>query len=205
MSWVVNHVEPECSEEAPSRLALKGRAYRRRHKHHTTIATLCGTVAVWRRLYEPLAPGARSLHPLELRLGIAVGVEPPALACRGRVPRCASSWVVRGQGWRHIARPHRSIRSSAGYTRHGLRKADGSQPSPWAVMASMCRCATGHGRRGNRDLVGIGPPWQSRGDGVPGPEARVGPDTFERAIDRPPPGPLEPSRLARPPLGLYQR
>ena len=67
VAWVLNHVEPECSEEAPPRLWWKGRAYRRRRKHRTTIATLFGPVVVWRRLDEPLAPRARAIHPLELR------------------------------------------------------------------------------------------------------------------------------------------
>jgi hypothetical protein len=46
------------------------------------IATLFGTVVVWRLLYEPLEPGMRSIHPLELRLGLEVGVATPALAER---------------------------------------------------------------------------------------------------------------------------
>ena len=51
-------------------------------RHRTTIATLFGPVDVWRRLYEPLESGARSLHPLELRLGLEAGVATPALAER---------------------------------------------------------------------------------------------------------------------------
>ena len=82
MAWVLNHMEPECAEEMPSRLWWKGQAYRRRRKHRTTLATLFGPVVVWRRLYEPLEGGARSLHPLELRLGMEAGVATPALAKR---------------------------------------------------------------------------------------------------------------------------
>src|SRR5262249_14519951 len=70
IAWVLNHMEPEHPEEMPARLWWKGRAYRRRRKHRTTIATLFGPVDVWRRLYEPLVSGSRSIHPLELRLGI---------------------------------------------------------------------------------------------------------------------------------------
>jgi hypothetical protein len=82
MAWVLNHMESDCPDEAPSRVWLKGQAYRRRRKHCTSIATLFGPVAVCRRLYEPLTPGLRSMHPLELRLGIEGGVATPALAER---------------------------------------------------------------------------------------------------------------------------
>jgi hypothetical protein len=46
------------------------------------MATLFGPVVVWRRLYEPLAPGLHAIHPLELNLGIEAGVATPALAER---------------------------------------------------------------------------------------------------------------------------
>ena len=82
VAWVLNHVEPECPEEAPSRLWLQGQAYRRRKKHGTSMATLFGPVGVWRRLYEPLTLGLRAIHPLELRLGMEGGVATPALAER---------------------------------------------------------------------------------------------------------------------------
>jgi hypothetical protein len=63
VAWVLNHLEPECPEDAAPRLWWKGQAYRRRRKHRTTIATLFGPVVVWRRLYEPLPPGRRAIHP----------------------------------------------------------------------------------------------------------------------------------------------
>ena len=82
VAWVLNHVEPERPEEAPSRLWWKGQAYRRRRQHRTSLATLFGPVIVWRRLYEPLAPGLHAIHPLELNLGLEAGVATPALAER---------------------------------------------------------------------------------------------------------------------------
>jgi hypothetical protein len=82
VAWVLNRLEPDCPDEAPSRLWCKGQAYRRRRKHRTSIATLFGPVIVWRRLSEPLAPGLRSIHPLELQVGIEAGVATPALAER---------------------------------------------------------------------------------------------------------------------------
>jgi len=82
MAWVINHMEPTCPEQMPSRLWWKGQAYRRRRTHRTSIATLFGPVVVRRRLYEPLTPGLPALHPLERRLGIEGGVATPALAAR---------------------------------------------------------------------------------------------------------------------------
>jgi hypothetical protein len=82
MAWVLHHMEPACADEMPSRLGWRGRASRRRRQHRTTLATLCGPVGVWRRLYEPLEGGTRSMHPLELRLGMEAGVATPALAER---------------------------------------------------------------------------------------------------------------------------
>jgi hypothetical protein len=40
-------------------------------------------VVVWRRLYAPLMPGLRAIHPLELPLAMEAGVATPALAERG--------------------------------------------------------------------------------------------------------------------------
>jgi hypothetical protein len=93
VAWVLNHVEPEGPEEAPARLWWKGQAYRRRRKQRTTIATLFGPVVIWRRLYEPLTPRRRALHPLELTLGREAGVATPALA--ERVGRWAADHTQR--------------------------------------------------------------------------------------------------------------
>ena len=93
MAWVIHHMEPECPEELPSRLWLKGQAYRRRRKHRTQLATLFGPVVVWRRLYEPLIPGRRAIHPLELTLGSEAGLATPALA--ERVGRWAADHTQR--------------------------------------------------------------------------------------------------------------
>lgn len=82
MAWIISHMEPACPAEMPTRLWLKGQAYRRRRKYRTQLATLFGPVVVWRWLYEPLTPGRRSIHPLELTLGIEAGVATPALAER---------------------------------------------------------------------------------------------------------------------------
>lgn len=78
LAWVLHQVEPDTDAEAPSRLWFEGRLYRRRGKQRRAVATLLGTVDVWRRLYEPLEQGVRSLHPLERRLGMEAGLATPA-------------------------------------------------------------------------------------------------------------------------------
>jgi len=87
--WLLNHLEPEDAVAAPSRVRFEGRLYRRRGKQHNVWATLFGPVDVWRRLYEPLEHGVRSIHPLELRLGVEAGVATPAFA--ERVGQCTAN------------------------------------------------------------------------------------------------------------------
>ena len=82
LSWVLNRLEPERDDQAPSVVNFEGRLYRRRRKYRGSIATTFGTVEVWRRLYEPRGRGTRSIHPLEIRLGIEAGLATPALADR---------------------------------------------------------------------------------------------------------------------------
>lgn len=82
MAWVLNHLEPESDDGAASRLQVEGRLYRRRRQHPRAVSTLCGTVDVWRRLYEPLERGQRSTHLLELQIGLEAGLATPALAAR---------------------------------------------------------------------------------------------------------------------------
>jgi hypothetical protein len=101
LAWVLNHREPERPAERPARLWLKGQASRRRRKPRTTIAPLCGTVDVWRRLYAPLGSGARALHPLELRLGLEAGWATPALAARIGIWAAEHSQRPVLERWRH--------------------------------------------------------------------------------------------------------
>lgn len=82
MAWALNRLEPTTDDEAPSRVEYEGRLYRRRRQHPNQVGTLFGPVKLWRRLYEPLGRGGRSIHPLELRLGIEAGLATPALAER---------------------------------------------------------------------------------------------------------------------------
>ena len=82
LQWLLNHVEPDDPEQNPARLCHDGERYRRRAKHPNTIATLFGEITICRFLYEPLERGERSIHPLEMRLGIQAGLATPALAER---------------------------------------------------------------------------------------------------------------------------
>ena len=113
MAWVLNRVEPESNDEAPSRLRFEGRLYRRRRKHRSAVSTLFGTVEVWRRLYEPLERGGRSIHPLELRLGVEAGLATPALT--ERVGRWAADHTQRQvlemlEADHHVHWSHTSLR-----------------------------------------------------------------------------------------------
>ncbi len=65
MAWTLNHLEPENDDEAPPRVLFERRLYRRRGQHPRSVATLFGPVELWRRLYEPLGRGGKSIHPLE--------------------------------------------------------------------------------------------------------------------------------------------
>ena len=82
MTWTLNRIEPDANNEAPLRVSLEGRLYRRRRQHPRVVGTLFGPVTLWRRLYEPLGHRGRSIHPFELRLGIEAGLATPALAER---------------------------------------------------------------------------------------------------------------------------
>jgi hypothetical protein len=82
MAWTLNRLEPDADNEAPLRVSFEGRLYRRRRQHPHVVGTLFGPVTLWRRLYEPLGHRGRSIHPLELRLGIEAGLATPALAER---------------------------------------------------------------------------------------------------------------------------
>jgi hypothetical protein len=103
MAWVLNHIESQRPEAMPPRLEFPGPPSRRRRQHRTSIATLFGTEEGWRRLYEPLMAGSRSIHPLELRLGLEAGLATPALA--GRIGGWAAEHAQR-QGLERLSHDH---------------------------------------------------------------------------------------------------
>ena len=98
MAWTLNQVEPEADAEAPARLEYNGYLYRRRHQPPRSVATLFGPVTLRRRLYERLgrSGSGRSVHSLELGLGLEAGLATPALAERvGRLATEHSQQEVR--------------------------------------------------------------------------------------------------------------
>ena len=76
--WVLHRLKPDSDQAAPSRVQCARRVYRRRAKQRSAVATLFGPVEVWRRLYEALEHGVRSIHPLELHGGVEAGLATPA-------------------------------------------------------------------------------------------------------------------------------
>ena len=46
LAGILNHVEPERDDEAPSVLSVDGRLHRHLHKYRDSITTTCGTVEV---------------------------------------------------------------------------------------------------------------------------------------------------------------
>ena len=82
LQWLFQQAESADPERNPRRLLWEGEAYRRRDRHPHLIASLFGSLVLWRFLYEPLERGGRSIHPLEMRLGVEAGCATPALADR---------------------------------------------------------------------------------------------------------------------------
>jgi len=83
VEWTFNHLEPHDRRDMPHRIRFEGVWYRRRSKTpNRTVATLFGTVTLWRMLYQPLHGVERSIFPLEIRLGLEAGRATPALAER---------------------------------------------------------------------------------------------------------------------------
>jgi hypothetical protein len=83
LEWTYNHLEPDDHHSMPGHLQFDGDWYRRRDKTpNRRIATLFGTITLWRWLYQPIHGVERSIFPLEIRLGLAAGRATPALAER---------------------------------------------------------------------------------------------------------------------------
>jgi hypothetical protein len=83
VEWTLNHLEPHDCRDMPKEMCFQGQWYRRRFKSpNRTIATLFGTITLWRMLYQPVQGGERSITPLEMRLGLEAGLATPALAER---------------------------------------------------------------------------------------------------------------------------
>src|SRR3954447_1488112 len=84
VEWTYNDLEPDDRHLMPAPLRFDGDWYRRRDKTpNRCIATLFGTITLWRHLYQPIHGVERSIFPLEIRLGLAGGRAPPPPPPRG--------------------------------------------------------------------------------------------------------------------------
>jgi hypothetical protein len=83
VAWTYNHLESDDPRLMPGHLRFDDLWYRRRTKTpNRKVATLFGTITLWRYLYQPVDGVERSIFPLEIRLGLAAGHATPALAQR---------------------------------------------------------------------------------------------------------------------------
>src|SRR5262249_28217206 len=83
IEWIFNHLEPRDRAELPGQIESHGTWSRRRSKTpNRSVATLFGTITLWRTLYQDVHGVEPSLFPLESRLGLEAGRATPALAER---------------------------------------------------------------------------------------------------------------------------
>jgi hypothetical protein len=90
VEWIFNHLEPHERRDLPGQMESQGTWYRRRSKTpNRSVATLVGTITLWRMLYQDIHGVEPSIFPLETRLGLEAGRATPALA--ERVARAAAT------------------------------------------------------------------------------------------------------------------
>jgi len=82
----VNALEPESPRQLPRDLWSEGSGFRRRNEktRNAFVATLCGTITLWRRGYRSWEGADGSLFPLERLLGLTQGVTPGLVDWLGR-------------------------------------------------------------------------------------------------------------------------
>ncbi|HEY2740032.1 MAG TPA: transposase [Thermoanaerobaculia bacterium] len=83
VEWTFNHLEPHDPKDLPGQIESGGTRYRRRGKTpNRKVATLFGTITLWRTLYQDVHGVEPAIFPLEIRLGLESGRATPALAER---------------------------------------------------------------------------------------------------------------------------
>lgn len=83
VAYVYNSLESQQASELPDVLCFEGERYRRRTRTaNRKLATLFGSIVLWRFRYEALEAGLRCIFPLEIRLGIEAARATPALVSR---------------------------------------------------------------------------------------------------------------------------
>jgi hypothetical protein len=91
VEWTFNHLEPHDRRELPGQIESGGTWYRRRSKApNRKVATLFGTITLWRALYQDVHGVEPAIFPLEIRLGLEAGRATPALAERAARAATAS-------------------------------------------------------------------------------------------------------------------
>lgn len=83
---VINTLEPENAEELPRDLWFECGGYRRRNQktRNSYVATLFGTITLWRRGYRSWETSEGSIFPLEMLLGLTKGATPALVDWLGR-------------------------------------------------------------------------------------------------------------------------
>ncbi len=95
VEWTFNHIEPQDRQDMPQQICFEGTWYRRRSKTpNRKVATVFGTITVWRMLYQPLHGVEPSIFPLEIRLGLEAGLATPALTERAAQAATTASQSV---------------------------------------------------------------------------------------------------------------
>src|SRR5271156_1010689 len=83
VEWTFNHLEPHDRKDLPAQVESGGTWYRRRSKTpNRSVATVFGTITLWRMLYQDVHGVEPAIFPLETRLGLEAGCATPALAER---------------------------------------------------------------------------------------------------------------------------
>ncbi len=84
VDWVYNHAEPDSRDLLPTQLQIGNHWYQRCHAKSANrfVATLFGTITLWRFAYRPIEESLPCVFPLEISLGLEAACATPALADR---------------------------------------------------------------------------------------------------------------------------
>lgn len=84
VEWAYNHREPDTPEMLPTQIHFAGVWYQRNGKKtpNRRVATLFGTITLFRFLYRPIEERVACIFPLEICLGLECARATPALADR---------------------------------------------------------------------------------------------------------------------------
>ena len=170
IEWVYNRLEPDDRLLMPNHLRFDGDWYRCRDKTaNRNVATLFGTITLWRYLYQPIHGVERSIFPLEIRLGLVAGRATPALAERvAHAAADSTQETVRAE-----------LKRDQGVA--GGTQAGAGRRTRWGVRADPRRGLLSRGRHGYP--LGPGPRRPAAGHGVLGSDARTWAETTVGSVD----------------------